>query len=107
MFSRIFDTREIQSLASFVVEGLRKDLPPERVGRRGGKADERLAAHELQVARRLSALAAAGGLNLYKKAKLGGIVKEALLAAGYPQDFVDRYVGDLVALAATAGLGPR
>jgi hypothetical protein len=107
MFRRLFDTSEIDSLATFVVEGLRRELPPERLGRRNGKADERLAAHELQVARRLSALAEAGGLNLYKKAKLGGIVKEALVGAGYPQDFVERYVGDLVALAATAGLRKR
>lgn len=107
MFRRLLDTCEIESLATFVVDGLRRELPPERLGRRTGKGDERLAAHELQVARRLSALAEAGGLNLYKKAKLGGIVKEALVGAGYPQDFVERYVGDLVALAATAGLRKR
>jgi len=104
MFRRLFDTRDIESLATFVVDGLRRELPPERLSRRNRKVDERLAAHELQVARRLSALAEAGGLNLYKKAKLGGIVKEALFAAGYSPDFVEHYVGDLVALAATAGL---
>lgn len=103
MFGRFFDTTEIQTLAQEIALELSRILPPAEAGSRTCKTEDRLGKHDLKVARRIAELTARGGLNFYKKAKLGSLVQEALDEAGYPAEFSKRYVMDLVSLAATAG----
>jgi len=102
MFGRFFDTSEIDTLAHWIAAELAKSLPPAEAVAPGRKAQEKVARLDQQVARRVAELAARGGLNFYKKARLGSSVKQALDEAGYPAEFSQRYIVDLVSLAAVA-----
>lgn len=107
MFKQLFDTREIDTLATWLAGELQRLLPPAEALAPGRKAADRLAKLDVQVARRLAELATGGHLNMYKKAKLGSRVQAALDEAGYPSEFSKRYVVDLVSVAAMAGRAPR
>lgn len=101
MFASFLDTTEVDALAGWIAGELLRAVPPSEALAPPKKSAERLRKLDLQVAQRVGALA--GRLNLYKKARLGGRVKQALLDAGYPPEFASRYSTDLAALAAVAG----
>lgn len=94
------DTKEVDALAAWIAAELGRAVTPTEAPAPPKKAAERLRKLDLEVARRVGALA--GRLNIYKKARLGGRVKQALLDTGYPAEFAARYSTELVALAAVA-----
>lgn len=95
------DTKEVDALAGWIAGELQRTVSTAEALSPPKKTAERLRKLDLQVAQRVGALA--GTLNIYKKARLGGRVKQALLDAGYPAEFAGRYSTELVALAAVAG----
>lgn len=101
MWARFLDTTEVDALATWIAGELMRAVSAANALAPPKKEGEKLRRLDLQVAQRVGALA--GGLNFYKKARLGGQVKAALLEAGYPAEFAARYSTELVALAAVAG----
>ena len=105
MFSRIFDTGEVDAFAAWVTDELRKALSPADCEKQSKKADERVQRLNTRVARRARELVASSRLNVYKKAKLGTRLQELLAAEGYPASFTKQFAYDVTALVATAHSG--
>lgn len=100
MFRQFFDTTEVEAFAAWIADELKRYLPPQdaekdRINKRARKLDQR-------IVERAQLFAKTGGLNIYKKAKLGAKVQQLLDDAGYPEAFRRSFVYELVALVASA-----
>jgi hypothetical protein len=95
MFARFFDTSAVDKYADWVVDEVKRTLPPNydpRLKNAAGKAD-RL---DRRLSERTASFAKASKLNLYQKARLASRVQEGMMASGYPQPFVKSFSIDLV-----------
>ena len=96
MFGNFFNTAEVDQYADWIVDELKRSLPPgfdpdkDSVARRAGKLNERLAKRTSEFTQKTS-------LNIYKKARLAARVREGMSANGYPATFVKSFSYDLLA----------
>ena len=102
MLGKWFDSTEVDAFAERIVAELRQSLSPADCASESKKVAERMQRLNDRIARHVEAFSRSGGLNVYKKAKLGSRVQEALAELGYPEDFRRSFVYDLVALVAMA-----
>lgn len=95
MFGNLFNTAEVDALADWVVNEVKKQLPPsyskgtKNVGKRTDILNERISKKAFEFSRTAT-------LNLFKKARLTARVRDAMLAEGYPENFVRIFSLDLV-----------
>jgi hypothetical protein len=96
MFGNFFNTIEVDKYADWIVEELKRQLPPgfdpdkESTGRRAEKLHERIDKQTIEFTRQTS-------LNIYKKARMAARVREGMSANGYPAPFVKSFSYDLLA----------
>lgn len=102
MVISFFRTVEVDALADWVAVEIQRVLTPSEAEAPGKKKAEQLRKLDLQIAQRVARLVAGGGINFYKKARLGSRVQDVLDGAGYPRSFSKRFVVDLVSLTAVA-----
>jgi len=104
---KFFDTKDVDALATRMVDDLVKRIPPANFASSGRKAETKKARTHDLVLREASDFVRGHKLNLYTKARLANNFKWALLDAGYPKDFVDRMTVELAAVVASAGTARR
>ena len=96
MFSNFFNFAEVDTYADWIVEEVKRQLPPgfdpsrESVGRRREKLHARIDKRTIEFTQQTS-------LNIYKKARLAARVREGMSANGYPAPFVKSFSYDLLA----------
>lgn len=96
MFGDIFNTAEVDRHADWIVDELKRALPPgfnaerDDVARRAAKVHER-------IAKRTVELTQTTRLNIYKKARLAARVRELMGSHGYPADFIKSFSYDVIA----------
>ncbi|MFI4890371.1 MAG: hypothetical protein ACHQIL_07555 [Steroidobacterales bacterium] len=106
MFGNFFKTAEVDQYADWIVDELRRSLPPgfnpdkDSIARRAGKLDERIAKRTAEFTQNTS-------LNIYKKARLAARVREGMSANGYPAAFVKSFSYDLLARLQMAASQPK
>ena len=93
-----FNTREVNELAQTIVDELVKRYPPDGKDFELKKSTERLRKTHDSIFARVSTFAKSAKLNTYKIAQLGTQTKLALKEAGYPKEFVETFVIELVAV---------
>ena len=98
------DTKEVDAFAQWVVDELRKRMPPESLDRADRKAAHRLHRMNETISDRARTLAPR--LNLYKRARLGNRVRWAMKEAAYPEAFVEAFTYELVTLVTVAARSP-
>jgi hypothetical protein len=96
-----FNTREVNELAQTIVDELLKRYPPDGKDFDLKKSTERLRKTHDSIFARVNTFARSAKLNTYKIAHLGNQTKWALKEAGYPKEFVDTFVIELVAVVTT------
>jgi len=96
-----FKTREVDEFAQSVVEELLKRYPPGGKDVELKKSTERLRKTHDAIFTRVNTFAKSAKPNTYKIAHLGTQVKWALKEAGYPKEFVETFVIELVAVVTT------
>jgi hypothetical protein len=95
MFGRFFDTTSVDEFADWVVEEVKRALPPAfdpNLKNVSGKVD-RL---DRRIAERTTSFAQSSRLNLYQKARLASRVQEGMSAFGYPKPFIKSFSMDIV-----------
>jgi cell division septum initiation protein DivIVA len=106
MFGNFFNTAEVDKFADWIVEELKRLLPPgfdpdkDSVGRRAEKLNERIAKRTAEFTQQTS-------LNIYKKARLAARVREGMSTSGYPATFVKSFSYDLLARLQMAASQPK
>lgn len=106
MFGNFFNTAEVDKFADWIVEELKRLLPPgfdpdkDSVGRRAEKLNERIAKRTVEFTQQTS-------LNIYKKARLAARVREGMSTSGYPATFVKSFSYDLLARLQMAASQPK
>ena len=101
MFRKLFDTTEVDKFADWVLDEVKKQLPPGHspgtrdIGQRAEKLNDRISLRTVEFAK-------AAKLNLFKKARLTARVREGMAAHGYPEPFVKSFSMDLLARVARA-----
>lgn len=96
MFGNFFNTADVDKYADWIVDELKRSLPPgfdpdkESVARRAEKLNER-------IARRTEEFTQKTSLNIYKKARLAARVREGMGVSGYPATFIKSFSYDLLA----------
>jgi hypothetical protein len=106
MFGNFFNTAEADKFADWIVEELKRLLPPgfdpdkDSVGRRAEKLNERMA-------KRIAEFTQQTSLNIYKKARLAARVREGMSTSGYPATFVKSFSYDLLARLQMAASQPK
>ena len=106
MFGNFFNTAEVDKFADWIVEELKRSLPPgfdpdkDSVAKRAEKLNDR-------ITRRTAELTRDTRLNIYKKARLAARVREGMSANGYPATFVKSFSYDLLARLQMAASQPR
>ena len=96
MFGRFFDTTSVDEFADWVVDEVKRTLPPTfdpNLKNVSGKVD-RL---DRRIAERTTTFTQAFKLNIYQKARLASRVQEGMSASGYPKPFIKTFSMDLVA----------
>lgn len=96
-----FSTGEVDAFAQTVVDELLKRYPPEGKDFEPRKSAERLQKTHDSIFSRVNAFAKSAKLNTYKIARLGSQAKWGLKEAGYPKEFVETFVIELVAAVTT------
>ena len=96
-----FNTREVDAFAQSVVDELLKRYPPDGKDFEPKKSIERLRKTHDSIFARVNTFAKSAKLNTYKIAHLGNRAKWALKEAGYPKDFIETFVIELVAAVTT------
>ena len=96
MISGWFKSKDIDEFADALVAEVRQRFPPTGVEVSAKKGAERLRKIHQALFARVTSFARGNRLNLYRKARLGNRVKWTLLDAGYPSQFVDAFVHELV-----------
>ena len=94
-----FNTREVSEFAQTIVDELLKRYPPDGKDFELKKSTERLRKTHDVIFARVSTFARSAKLNTYKIAHLGTQAKWALKEAGYPKEFVETFVLELVSVA--------
>ena len=95
MFGKLFDTAEIDKYADWVVEEVKRTLPPgfdptmKNVSERAENLNQK-------IAKKTEAFSQSNRLNLYKKARLAARVRDGMNAHGYPEPFVNALSIDLI-----------
>jgi hypothetical protein len=95
MFGRFFDTTPVDEFADWVVDEVKRTLPPgfdPSLKNVSGKVD-RL---DRRIAERTTSLTQALKLNIYQKARLASRVQEGLAVSGYPKPFIKSFSMDIV-----------
>ena len=106
MFGNFFNSAEADTYADWIVEELKRQLPPgfdptrESVGRKTEKLHARIDKRTIEFTQQTS-------LNFYKKARLAARVREGMSAHGYPAPFVKSFSYDLLAKLQMAARLPR
>jgi hypothetical protein len=96
MFGNFFNTAEVDKYADWIVDELKRSLPPgfdpdkDSVARRAEKLNDRITKRTGEFTQKTS-------LNIYKKARLAARVREGMSANGYPAPFVKSFSYDLLA----------
>jgi len=96
-----FNTREVDEFAQLVVDELLKRYPPDGKYFEIKKSTERLRKTHDFIFARVNTFAKSAKLNTYKIAHLGTQAKWALKEAGYPKEFVETFVLELVSVVTT------
>jgi len=91
-----FKSKDIDDFADALVAEVRQRFPPTGVELPAKKGAERLAKIHQALFARVTAFARGNRLNLYRKARLGNRVKWGLIDGGYPDQFVDAFVHELI-----------
>jgi hypothetical protein len=95
MFGRVFDTSEVDKYADWVVEEVKRTLPPgfdpnmKNVAERAEGLNQRISNQTATFVRNTP-------LNIYKKARLAARIREGMNAHGYPEPFVKALSFDLI-----------
>ena len=95
MFGRLFDTAEVDRYADWVVEEVKRTLPPgfdptmKNVAERAENLNQR-------IAKKTESFSLENKLNIYKKARLAARVRDGMSAHGYPEPFVNALSLDLI-----------
>jgi hypothetical protein len=95
MFGRFFDTTSVDEFADWVVEEVKRALPPAfdpNLKNVSGKVD-RL---DRRLAERTTSFTQSSKLNLYQKARLASRVQEGMSAIGYPKPFIKSFSMEIV-----------
>jgi hypothetical protein len=106
MFANFFNTAEVDKYADWIVDEVKRLLPPgfdpdkDSVGRRADKLNERITRRTIEFTQQTS-------LNIYKKARLAARVREGMSANGYPATFVKSFSYDLLARLQMAASQPK
>jgi hypothetical protein len=101
MFGKVFNTTEVDEYADWVLNEVKKQLPPAHspgtkdIGQRAEKLNERIAQRTVEFSK-------ANKLNIFKKARLTARVREGMTEHGYPESFVKSFSLDLLARIAQA-----
>jgi hypothetical protein len=96
MFGRFFDTAAVDAFADWVVDEVKRTLPPafdpglKNVSGKVERLDRRIAE------RTTSFIQTVSKLNIYQKARLASRVQEGMSASGYPQPFIKTFSMDIV-----------
>jgi hypothetical protein len=96
MFGRFFDTTSVDEFADWVVDEVKRTLPPafdpnlKNVSGKVDRLDRRIAE------RTTSFTQSASRLNIYQKARLASRVQDGMSASGYPKPFIKSFSMDLV-----------
>jgi hypothetical protein len=96
MFGRFFDTTSVDKFADWIVDEVKRTLPPSydpNLKNVTGKVD-RL---DRRIAERTTSFTQESKLNIYQKARLASRVQEGMSAFGYPKPFVKSFSMDIVA----------
>lgn len=95
MFGRLFDTSEVDKYADWVIEEVKRTLPPgldpnmKNVAERAENLNQR-------IAQQTASLTQSTHLNIYKKARLAARVRDGMSAHGYPEPFIKAFSLDLI-----------
>jgi hypothetical protein len=95
MFGRIFDTTDVDKYADWIVEEIKRALPPgfdpnlKNVAERAESLNQR-------IAKQTKTFTQGTRLNIYKKARLASRVRDGMNAHGYPEPFVRALSMDLI-----------
>ena len=100
-----FDTKEVDAFAQSVVDELVKRLPPASLERPDRKATDRVHRMTEALSDRVRDFARAAKPNFYKRARLGSRVKWGMREAGYAEEFVAAFTGELLILVTVASRG--
>jgi hypothetical protein len=106
MFGNFFNSTEVDKYADWIVEEVKRLLPPgsdpdkESIGRRAEKLHERIDKRTIEFTQQTS-------LNIYKKARLAARVREGMSAHGYAAPFVKSFSYDLLAKLQMAASQPK
>ncbi len=106
MFGDLFNTVEVDKYADWIVDELKRSLPPgfdpdkDSVARRAEKLNERISKRTAEFTQKTP-------LNIYKKARLAARVREGMSAHGYPATFVKSFSYDVIARLQMASAKPK
>jgi hypothetical protein len=106
MFGKLFDTSDVDKYADWVVEEIRRTLPPgfdpnlKNVAERAENLNQR-------IARKTESLTQASRLNIFKKARLAARVRDGMSAHGYPEPFTKALSMDLIRRLQLAAKQPK
>ncbi len=95
MFGRFFDTTSVDEFADWVVDEVKRTLPPAfdpTLKNVSGKVD-RL---DRRISERTTSFTQSSRLNIYQKARLASRIQERMSASGYPKPFIKSFSMDLV-----------
>ena len=95
-----FDTKEVDAFAQSVVDELVKRLPPASLQR-----PDRVHRMTEALSNQVRDFARAQKPNFYKRARLGNRVKWGMREAGYAEEFVTAFTGELLILVTVASRG--
>ena len=106
MFGRFFDTTAVDEFADWVVDEVKRTLPPsfdpnlKNVAQKVDRLDKRIAERSVTFAK-------SAKLNLYQKARLAGRVQEGMNTHGYPKAFVETFSMTIVKRVMAVSRKPR
>ncbi len=92
---KYFDAGEAEKFGRSLANLFIKKIPPEGPGDNKKKMAKQLEVVD-QMYLQIEQFKKANGLNIYKKAKLGGAFKEEMALAGYPPEFIDQVTKGLM-----------
>lgn len=99
MLGRFFDTSEVDTLAVWIVNELKKSVPTGHIDYGETQIQKKLGQLEHHMRGRMSQLQLAR-LNVYQKARLGVRLQAALQAEGYEKSFYQPFSYEVVRLVA-------
>jgi hypothetical protein len=100
-----FETNEVDAFAQEVIGELVKRLPPTSLEAPDHKTGDRVHRMTEALSGRVREFARARKPNLFKRARLGNRVKWGMREAGYAEEFVAAFTGELLILITVASRG--